>query len=152
MTMEDQHRPAGDHTPALGPYDALTGRELTDDEIRAAQVALMEQAQHRIMEGHAERVAAFERTRPQGKRRPGKPHRMRQDLTGRQRHKRAYGAAMLDLEDRLKASGLYVGIQLSRRTWCARLRELELHPERHEAIKARYTPAQLASREVGSGA
>jgi hypothetical protein len=122
--------------PAQGPYDMLTGRELTDDEIAQVQATAARQA----MEEHAQRVIEFERGRAAS--RPRKVHRMRQDLTGRQRHKRAYGEEMLNLTARVQASGLYVGIDLPRRTWCARLRELELHPERFEALRDRYTPAQ----------
>jgi hypothetical protein len=74
----------------------------------------------------------------------------RRDLTAAQLHKRERAAHMMELERRVQESGLWNGIPLSRRTWCARLRELELHPDRFEAIRDRATTAQYAAAQAAS--
>jgi hypothetical protein len=145
----DEHKEAGYHE-VHGPYDAETGRQFDDDELAALQA----HAQH-LMEGHRERVANFERTRPSARvpvRRPRKPYRMTRDLTAAQLRKREKAAHDIDLQKQIMDSGLWDGIPHSRRVWCARLRELELHPERLEQIKARSTPGQLGRRAAAEAA
>lgn len=149
-----------DHTPASGSYGAETGR-------RFGKGADLEQRIPAAMEGHRERAeahAAMVRARQAAaistgvlnralqdrRQRRGKPIRMTRDLTAAQLHKRALAAADLDLGKRIQESGLWAGVPLSRRSWCSRLRELELRPERLEQIRDRITPAQIAQRNVAA--
>jgi hypothetical protein len=121
----------------------------------------MEQHIPEAMEGHEERARAHAAMRDQQRAaavtrgvlgaamrqrraRRGKPVRMTRDLTAAQLHKREAAALDIDLEKAVQRSGLWDGIPHSRRVWCARLRELKLHPERFEQIKARSTSGQRA--------
>jgi hypothetical protein len=99
-----------------------------------------------LMEGHAERVAAHmaERAKPSAKphgvtvrRRDQRPTPTMAELTGAQRHKRLAGVADIELNRRIMDSPLWDNKARSRRSWCALLRELELHPERLDAIRAK---------------
>lgn len=58
-------------------------------------------------------------------------------LTGAQRLKRWQAEHALALEERVVSSPVYDNIPRSRRSWMGRLRDLELHPDRVEEIKAR---------------
>lgn len=104
------------------------------------------EAAAQLMEGHAERVAAHmaERQKPSAKphgvtvrRRNQRPTPTMAELTGAQRHKRLNAQADLDLQMRIMASPLWDNRARSRQSWCALLRDLELHPDRLDAIKAR---------------
>jgi hypothetical protein len=99
-----------------------------------------------LLDGHADRVAEHMRqrqqpsSRPHGvtvRRRDQRPTPTMAELTGGQRHKRWGGEADLALNGRIMDSPLWDGRARSRRSWCALLRELELHPERLDAIKAK---------------
>ena len=96
------------------------------------------------MAGHAERVTAHMRSRAPKRhhgitvrRKDQRPPKADAELTGRQRHKRARATDDLELNQRIMDSGLWDGQPRSRRSWCALLRDLELHPERLDEIKAK---------------
>lgn len=70
------------------------------------------------------------------------PHRyratgLRRELTAAQLHRRALGEFWNAKSNEILNSPIYTGTARSRRSWCSRLRELELHPDRLEALKAR---------------
>lgn len=100
-----------------------------------------------LMEGHAERVAEHRRQREQAasrkphgvtvRRKGERPTPTMAELTGAQRHKRLEAEGNMALNERIMQSPLWDGVPRSRRSWCALLRELELHPDRLERIKAK---------------
>lgn len=101
-----------------------------------------------LLEGHAERVASYEKTKraekptgsPHGvkvRRRDQRPEKPMRELTGRQRHKRYAALAAMDLQRRVNESPINDGRIRSRQSWCALLRDLELHPDQVERIKAK---------------
>ncbi len=143
-------------------YDARTGDDFTDAEAEAIMEHFTPEAVDdavRFAEEHRARVAAYEATLPKAK---GNPHGVKvvrrgsrspkpvpiDALTGAQRLKRWVAEDMLALEKRVQESGLWDGIPRSRRSWCARLRELELHPEREAAIRARIPNRHRPPQEI----
>lgn len=62
---------------------------------------------------------------------------LRRELTAKQLHRKAQGEHWVALDERWRNSPIYPGRPLPRRSVCSRLRELELHPDRLERIKAR---------------
>lgn len=132
-------------------HDAETGEEFAE----VTEAAILE-----AMREHQDRVAAYEATKPKPQShhgvktvrrgaRPIKPVPI-DALTGAQRLKRWLGEDALALERRVQESGLSDGIPRSRQSWCARLRELELHPERRDKIKARTPKGHRKAAEVTS--
>lgn len=99
------------------------------------------------MAGHAARVAAYEASREiyhetaPLRRAVARPRREvsaeARQFTGAQRLKRWQAESDMALNRRVAESPLWDRLPRTRRSWSSRLRELELHPERVDAIRAR---------------
>lgn len=114
--IEDQTEPRADDPAPVRPRATRPWRKA--QQVEAAMVEHKQRAPE----------AAPERKKAVG---------LRQELTGAQRLKRWRGEHTLELDAAFQASPLWDGRALTRRSVCARLRELELHPDRVERIKAR---------------
>jgi hypothetical protein len=62
---------------------------------------------------------------------------LKRQKTAAQLHRQAAGEWYDAFNKRVMASPLWDGVARSRRSWSSRMRELELHPDRLDAIRAR---------------